>query len=182
MADYNNRGGSKFGGGFGGGRPSFGGPRGGKPSFNKKPWDSRGSDRPVTLHKATCAECGNMAEVPFRPMQGKPVFCKDCFSKNGGAAANDRGGDRNDRAPKREFNARPPFAPRSEGSSRGNDDTKIQLEAMTAKLDRLVRAVESLTASVASAAKSNESKANLTETVAAVTSKIPKKKVVKKKK
>src|SRR5579859_7155484 len=39
------------------------------------------SDRP-DMHKATCANCGKICEVPFRPTGSKPVFCKDCFNNN----------------------------------------------------------------------------------------------------
>ncbi len=34
------------------------------------------------MFSATCAECGNPCEVPFRPKPGRPVFCNDCFGKN----------------------------------------------------------------------------------------------------
>ncbi len=33
------------------------------------------------MHKATCAECGNECEVPFKPTEGKPVYCRDCYRK-----------------------------------------------------------------------------------------------------
>ena len=33
------------------------------------------------LHKAICADCNKECEVPFRPSQDRPVYCKDCFSK-----------------------------------------------------------------------------------------------------
>ena len=36
---------------------------------------------PREMHKATCAECGKECEVPFKPTEGRDVFCKDCFSK-----------------------------------------------------------------------------------------------------
>lgn len=29
----------------------------------------------------TCAECGKATTVPFKPTQGKPVLCRDCFKK-----------------------------------------------------------------------------------------------------
>jgi len=32
---------------------------------------------------ATCAACGKETTVPFKPTQGRPVFCRDCFSKKG---------------------------------------------------------------------------------------------------
>ena len=28
-----------------------------------------------------CAECGAKTTVPFRPTQGRPVYCRDCFVK-----------------------------------------------------------------------------------------------------
>ena len=28
---------------------------------------------------ATCSNCGKVASVPFKPVDGRPVFCKDCF-------------------------------------------------------------------------------------------------------
>ena len=37
--------------------------------------------RPREMHKATCAECKQECEVPFKPTEGKPVYCKDCFAK-----------------------------------------------------------------------------------------------------
>jgi CxxC-x17-CxxC domain-containing protein len=33
------------------------------------------------MHKATCAECGKECEVPFKPTEGRDVFCKECFQK-----------------------------------------------------------------------------------------------------
>ena len=28
---------------------------------------------------ATCAACGTATRVPFRPAEGRPVYCRDCF-------------------------------------------------------------------------------------------------------
>ena len=28
---------------------------------------------------ATCSQCGKQTTLPFRPTQGRPVFCRDCF-------------------------------------------------------------------------------------------------------
>jgi len=28
-----------------------------------------------------CSECGNQAQVPFRPRMDRPVYCSDCFRK-----------------------------------------------------------------------------------------------------
>lgn len=58
-----NRSGGRFGGHGGGG----GGFRNDRP--------------PREMHKATCAECGTECEVPFKPTEGKPVYCRECFAK-----------------------------------------------------------------------------------------------------
>jgi len=33
--------------------------------------------------KVTCSSCGVECEVPFRPKSDKPLFCDDCFKKEG---------------------------------------------------------------------------------------------------
>ena len=33
------------------------------------------------MHKAICADCGEECEVPFKPTQSRPVYCRDCFAK-----------------------------------------------------------------------------------------------------
>ena len=39
---------------------------------------------PREMHKIKCSECGKEAEVPFKPIEGKPVYCRDCFFKKKG--------------------------------------------------------------------------------------------------
>lgn len=105
--DRGNRGGGRsFGGGFGGPRRDFG-PR---------------SDRP--LFKATCSNCGRDCEVPFRPTNGKPVYCSDCFEKLG------RGKQEGGRDNRQEFRA-------PAGNPNG-----AQLEAISVKLDKIIRLLE----------------------------------------
>jgi CxxC-x17-CxxC domain-containing protein len=29
--------------------------------------------------RTTCSNCGKETTVPFRPTQGRPVFCRECF-------------------------------------------------------------------------------------------------------
>jgi CxxC-x17-CxxC domain-containing protein len=50
--------------GFRGGGRSFGGPR--------------------EMTKIKCSECGKDAEVPFKPREGTPVYCRECFFKKKG--------------------------------------------------------------------------------------------------
>ena len=33
------------------------------------------------MFPATCAECGKETEVPFKPREGRPVYCSDCYAK-----------------------------------------------------------------------------------------------------
>jgi CxxC-x17-CxxC domain-containing protein len=32
------------------------------------------------LFPATCAQCGKSTQVPFEPREGRPVYCRDCYS------------------------------------------------------------------------------------------------------
>ena len=34
------------------------------------------------MFKATCADCGNECEVPFKPKEDRPVYCRDCYAKH----------------------------------------------------------------------------------------------------
>ena len=34
------------------------------------------------VYSAICATCGAETTVPFEPTQGRPVYCKDCYTKN----------------------------------------------------------------------------------------------------
>jgi CxxC-x17-CxxC domain-containing protein len=40
---------------------------------------------PRQMFTATCSQCGNEAQLPFRPTNGKPVYCSDCFRTMRGA-------------------------------------------------------------------------------------------------
>ncbi|OGH88137.1 MAG: hypothetical protein A3J93_00130 [Candidatus Magasanikbacteria bacterium RIFOXYC2_FULL_42_28] len=72
---------------FGGGGSRFGG----KPSFGGRPSFGGGRDggRPM-MHSATCSECGNDCQVPFKPTGERPVFCNTCFGKQQDSPGNAR--------------------------------------------------------------------------------------------
>jgi CxxC-x17-CxxC domain-containing protein len=40
-----------------------------------------GSGAPRQMHPVVCASCGKQTEVPFEPRGDKPVYCRECFSK-----------------------------------------------------------------------------------------------------
>lgn len=113
----------------GGNRGGFS--RGGGRSF------SRDDSGPREMFDAVCDNCGKACQVPFRPTSGKPVYCSDCFEKMGGRSERPERSDfrsgGSDR-PRPDFNR--PQAPR-------NDQNNTQLEAINAKLDRLIGLLES---------------------------------------
>ena len=39
---------------------------------------------PTEKHKIKCSECGKEDEVPFKPREGTPVYCRSCFMKRRG--------------------------------------------------------------------------------------------------
>ncbi|GAF97589.1 unnamed protein product [marine sediment metagenome] len=42
------------------------------------------------MTKVTCSSCGVECEVPFKPTSDKPVYCSDCFEKQGGKSKSGR--------------------------------------------------------------------------------------------
>ncbi|MBU4421869.1 hypothetical protein L6259_01030 [Candidatus Parcubacteria bacterium] len=88
MGNFNRTGsGNRSGGGFS--RGGFGGRSGG-----------RDGGRPTMMHRATCSDCGDSCELPFRPTGDRPVFCNSCFGKQdngGGRSSRDSGGGRSNR-------------------------------------------------------------------------------------
>lgn len=97
----------------------------GRRDFNRRDGGNRGHDRP--MYRAVCDNCGKECEVPFRPTQGKPIYCNDCFRENGGGRRDDRPrrDNRNDR-----------------GSNAPQPDYKEQLDYLNAKLDKILRLLE----------------------------------------
>lgn len=139
MANFRDRsgGGDRRGGGrgFGGGGRSFDRRDGG----GRRDFGGR-SDRPQ-MFTAICDNCGKECQVPFKPTNGKPVFCDDCFRNRD----NDRGGDF--QRPERRFedrvNDRDRDFDRSESRpNREGKDINIkvleQMSSLNNKLDRIL--------------------------------------------
>ena len=47
-----------------------------------------GSIRPHQFAEVICADCGHVANVPFNPRQGRPVYCRGCFTRDHNPAKN----------------------------------------------------------------------------------------------
>lgn len=58
-----------------------------KPCKGKRGARSGGGGRERVETLTTCSQCGKETTVPFRPTQGRPVFCKDCFQARKSASA-----------------------------------------------------------------------------------------------
>lgn len=121
MRDFKPRGGSSFGGSRGGGfgRKSFGGDR------------DRG---PVTMHKTVCDQCKKPCEVPFKPTEGKPVYCNNCF-----------GGKREGSTSDYRTPARTDFG--ADVNKVSGSEIKKQIEVLNTKIDRLTQVIEDMVAS-----------------------------------
>jgi len=39
-------------------------------------------DREREMFKATCADCGNECQIPFKPKDDRPVYCRECFQNH----------------------------------------------------------------------------------------------------
>ena len=83
-----------------------------------------------TMHSATCSDCGNKCQVPFKPTGSKPVLCGDCFSKHKPARPRERRDDRSNRHD-RDLGPRPMGAGRSEHYD-------LEFEKLNAKLDKIL--------------------------------------------
>ncbi len=33
------------------------------------------------MYEAVCSECGAQTKVPFKPIEGKEIYCKECYLK-----------------------------------------------------------------------------------------------------
>jgi CxxC-x17-CxxC domain-containing protein len=42
---------------------------------------------PKVETRTTCSQCGKETTVPFKPTQGRPVFCRECFQSRRTSAA-----------------------------------------------------------------------------------------------
>ena len=148
--DYNNKGGDRGRGGFGGNReggskfgPSTSSGHSGGGGFKRGGFGGNKFGGDKEMFDAICADCGKPCKVPFRPTNDRPVFCRDCFAKNGGPAGKAKFGDasRKDSG----FN-----------TSKANDDVKKQLDTMNVKLDNLIKIVSGMTGGAVSETKVKE--------------------------
>ncbi len=79
--------------------PGRGDTRGREPRFGDTPAPPRRAPEPQEARPArprperpkfdiTCAECGTQAHVPFKPLEGRQVFCQPCYRARRGSMEN----------------------------------------------------------------------------------------------
>tara|TARA_Y100000310_G_C20259419_1_gene612938 strand:+ start:93 stop:488 length:396 start_codon:yes stop_codon:yes gene_type:complete len=78
------------------------------------------NNRDVQMTKVTCASCGNNCEVPFKPTSNRPVYCSDCFSKDGNSKDN--------KSSNRNFTS--------------SNDYKKDFKMLNEKLDKIIKSLE----------------------------------------
>lgn len=50
--------------------------------FSGKKFRHGGFGGPRQMHKVICSDCGQETEVPFKPTEGRPVYCRECYQKH----------------------------------------------------------------------------------------------------
>ena len=117
-------------------RRSFGRPEGRTFDRSNRPegrFDRRDSDRPrnrssgIELHKVVCDKCGVTCEVPFKPVNNRPVYCRECFKKNESPEQSNK------------FEGRGKSNDRFESKSNPSSE---ELEKINRKLDKIMRALK----------------------------------------
>lgn len=85
--------------------------------YDNRDGGSNFSDR--QMFRATCDQCGQSCEVPFRPTNGKPVLCSNCFadSKNDGRS----------------------FASNANTIQKTFKDNSVDLNVINGKLDKIIK-------------------------------------------
>lgn len=96
-------------------------------NYSNRSFGGGSSDR--EMFKATCADCGNACEIPFKPSTGRPVYCRDCFKKHSPDEGRGRDTDRDRNRSQSSRGTEPrPF----------NNPSLPQLNDINAKLDRIL--------------------------------------------
>lgn len=87
-----------------------------------------------TVHETVCDRCGVKCDVPFKPTNNKPIYCRSCFRKNN-SGSSDRGTDRFEQFEDRHATPSDRFENKSNISSK-------DLEQINQKLDKIMKALK----------------------------------------
>lgn len=138
------KGGFRQGGGNFGGRPKFGNKFGGGRDRGDR------SERRREFFPAVCFECKKNCEIPFRPTGDKPVYCSDCFEKQGHSSGGNFNpsaqagrGDRQTGDFQRDSHREREYQPENTRTQNdgGIDALKRQLSTLESKVNRILEIV-----------------------------------------
>ena len=97
-------------------------------NFGERDFSRRPSFEDKKMFRATCSECGQSCEVPFKPTGDKPVYCSECFGQS------DKQRNKSDRGAG-DFSKRVPEANRTSGD----------FNSLNAKLDKILQILSTMT-------------------------------------
>jgi CxxC-x17-CxxC domain-containing protein len=125
-------GGSRF------GNPDRSEPRPSRPAFGRSSTKSSGFE----LHEVTCDKCGVKCDIPFKPTNNKPVYCRACFRKN--EITEPRAGpDRFESRGRDRFESKPRFEEFKQPSNANNASPSSEdLDKINRKLDKIMKALK----------------------------------------
>ncbi|MDD5606437.1 MAG: hypothetical protein PHN37_01060, partial [Candidatus Pacebacteria bacterium] len=83
------------------------------------------------MHETICSNCGKRCEVPFKPTNQKPVYCRECFRDRGG----DKGKFESPRGDRFQDKRENSFGNRNTDTLKKDNQYKEQLDQLIAKLD-----------------------------------------------
>jgi CxxC-x17-CxxC domain-containing protein len=119
-----------------------------KKSFNPQGFEKKVKSSGFELYTAVCDKCGMNCDLPFKPTNNKPVYCRSCFRKVGSEGNRSErsfnSNDRNDRSfDSRERNSRETFRDkvRSDAVVESNISAG-ELEKINQKLDKIMKALK----------------------------------------
>jgi CxxC-x17-CxxC domain-containing protein len=58
-----------------------------KPCKSKRNQSLSGQGYPRVETTTVCSQCGKETTVPFKPTQGRPVYCRECFQQRRAASS-----------------------------------------------------------------------------------------------
>ncbi|KKT49454.1 MAG: hypothetical protein UW41_C0006G0022 [Candidatus Collierbacteria bacterium GW2011_GWC2_44_18] len=92
--------------------------------YDKRGTGSGFADR--QMFRATCDQCGQSCEVPFRPTNGKPVLCSNCFAETKADSGRSFGSSDNS------YSKPAPMA----------KENSVELQAINVKLDKILKLLQ----------------------------------------
>ena len=102
---------------------------GGGRNFGNRGFGGNRDRKPLQKYSAVCSSCGKECQLPFKPTGERPVYCRDCFAKNGGGDSNKSYG--------RDNHGQSLFQKPVE--NRQSSPSRAEIESINYKLDKIIK-------------------------------------------